>query len=54
MAKAEIKFNVFSFVDNFLLILILSPFLPTESSKVGNLSQGRPEGSLFNRYYTEV
>ena len=22
-------------------------------SKVGNLSHGRPEGSLFNSYYTE-
>ena len=23
-------------------------------SKVGNHSRGRPEGSLFNRYYSEV
>ena len=23
-------------------------------SKVGDLNQGRPEGSLFNSYYTEV
>ena len=23
-------------------------------SKVGNCSQGRPEGSLFNSYYTKV
>ena len=26
----------------------------TKVSKVGDRSQGRPEGSLFNSYYTEV
>ena len=28
--------------------------IKNDISKVGDCSQGRPEGSLFNSYYTEV
>ena len=35
------------------LVLVL-PHLNVSKSKVGDRSRGRPEGSLFNSYHTEV
>ena len=36
------------------MILLLYSNTGNHLSKVGDLSRGRPEGSLFNNYYTEV
>ena len=40
-----------NYVTNKLFVYI---YIYIYISKVGDLSRGRPEGSLFNSFYTEV
>ena len=47
--NTEIQIDMFRFNDNLFRIHIQQP-----ESKVGDYSRGRPEGSLFNSYDTEV
>ena len=39
---------------DYYLIFILIFVVKVKVSKIGDLSQGWPKGSLFNSYYTEV
>ena len=49
-----IWFGFFNDISTFMGHLMPKPSLYNSKSKVISLSRGRPEGSLFNSYYTEV
>ena len=52
--KFKVKSEAIQLTEHYRLLDKVQILIEMNSDVVGNRSRGRPEGSLFNSYYTEV